>query len=127
MVIESLLWSQRRPVALKWRKKGNGEQWYSLRRLNLSTVTDRGVYVIKRFGKQERTIYVGQGDISERLSRHRNSYRITRHGNTHDLKVTWAPVLVRRRSGVERYLHEALEPLEGTYQTDDPPIKVNLP
>ena len=127
MDIDSLLASQRQRKTLNWRKTGNADQWYSLGRLILSTVTEHGVYVIKRFGIKERTIYVGQGNISQRLSRHRKCDRITRHGNIAELKVTWAPVPDTLRIGVERYLHEALEPLEGTYQTDDPPIKVNLP
>ena len=72
-------------------------------------------------------MYVGQGNIAERLAVHRDDPSILRY--THfGLFVSWAEVAVSARDGVERYLADQLLPLAGERHPDVPPIVVqNVP
>lgn len=64
-----------------WRKIGmeltrlkcEGDVWCSLTRLNLETVNEHGVYVIWHGGKPSHVVYVGQGDVADRLKEHRTN------------------------------------------------------
>ena len=84
-----------------------------------------GVYIIWQAVSSDATIYVGQGHIASRLSRHRATPEITKHSN---LYVTWAAVGFPYRDGVERYLIDQLRPVETERApATTQPIVVNLP
>ena len=109
--------------------KCKGNVWCPFDRLNLSNVTELGVYIIWSEAcllsqEENQTVYVGQGNIAERISDHRKDSRITRHKN---LYVTWAKVSEPYRSGVERYLADVLQPVEGDQHPQVFPNPVNLP
>lgn len=78
-------------------------------------------------------IRVGQGIISERLEEHSSNLKITRYQNPYSkyyigkLYVVCANVLFRYRDGVERFLANSLQPLEGDRFPNCTPIAVNLP
>ena len=111
-------------LSLDWVKCVDDE-WCSLGRVDLTNVNVVGVYIIWRAG---RCVYVGQGDIADRLTSHRSDPTITRHGQSGTLCVTWAQVRAESNlDGVERYLAEQYKPLEGTNFPDVTPLPVNLP
>lgn len=91
---------------------------------DLTEVSGSGVYVI---WSDDSCIYVGQGSIRSRLQSHKTNPDITLYAGLGTLYATWAVVSSRNRDGVERYLADELEPLEGEQHPDASPIKVNLP
>ena len=102
-------------MKLDWQKIFNGN--------------DEGVYIIW-YGtpRHGRVVYVGQGNITERLSEHRSNPEITRHDNQHNrLFVFWAFVEEDYRDGVERYLADRFAPLVGKMHPTDDAIRVNTP
>ncbi len=107
--------------------KCTGDEWCSLTRLNLDTVSERGVYVIWHGGSNPHVVYVGQGDVSERLGKHRRDQSILRHAQKGGLFVTWASVPFAQRDGVERYLVDKYSPLEGDRHPVVLPVAVNSP
>ena len=113
-------------MQLSW-IKCTGGQWCPLVNVNLTDVTAGGVYIIWHTGNPARTVYVGKGDIAERLQAHRGDQAILKHAQNGSLLATWATVAVEHRSGVERYLADLLSPLEGPRHPAVPPIAVNLP
>lgn len=111
---------------LLWRESIRGSNWFNLRNLNLNKIEDVGVYMIKNGLQTGRTLYVGQGLISQRLYEHRRTlinigYRMS------SLKVAWANVPRYQRDGVERFLFDYFKPTKGQRAPDVEPIKVNLP
>jgi len=84
-------------------------------RLNLAQVTQRGVYMIYVPGTPATTIYVGKGDIADRLAAHRNDTRIltARSLFTQRACVGFASVPALSQAGVERYLARRHAPLVG--------------
>ncbi len=119
-------------MQVRWITGKQGE-WWSLNSLNLGKVKRHGfhgVYVIKQRGHGSNPnpcVYVGQGDIADRLSDHRNDPDMEEYGHTGELRVTWANVPAAQRDGVERYLTDILDPQEGERHPDVPSISVNLP
>ncbi len=117
---------------LKW-NKCEGNQWCNLFRLDLSHSYFQGiegVYVLWSGGEHPRTLYVGQGNIVERLTEHRRTM------DTPALRllgvfVTWAEVPQQDRDWVEGYLAEQLQPARGERHPDlvpsPPESEVNLP
>lgn len=103
--------------------KCQGDNWCSFENLNLSGVTAAGIYVIWKSGSDNKMVYVGQGDVADRVADHRREPAITRHG---PMLVTWASVSQQYRDGIERYLADRYSPLEGDYHPDATPIAVNL-
>ncbi len=117
-------------ISLNWMKCGSAPDlvWCSLERLDLSSITaSGGVYVIWHEGTPGRYVRVGQGDIRDGLSEHRNDPRITAYAKHGKLRVTWAAVPEPQRNGVERYLADQLNPLVGDVFPHAVPIAVNLP
>lgn len=92
----------------------------------LSTANGGGVYVIWHEGQPSRVVKVGQGDIRNRLTSHRNDKSITKYNISGVLRVTWAIVPVAQRDGVERFLGDCYKPLIGDRFPNATPIKVNL-
>jgi hypothetical protein len=107
--------------------KCQGDVWCSLERVNLSGVNTTGVYIIWHGGPQPRVVYVGQGNIAERVGAHRNDHRILKYRQHGDLYVTWAAVAWNEMDGVERHLADHWQPLEGDAHPDVYPIAVNSP
>ncbi len=116
-------------VTLNWIKCEQGK-WCPFLTLNLDHshfIGLRGVYIIWHGGQNAATVYVGQGDIANRLRRHRNEQAIlqyTRYG----LFVTWARANENQLDGIEAYLSSALHPLIGKFHPSVvTPIVANLP
>jgi hypothetical protein len=110
---------------LTW-TKCQGGQFCPLETVNLSSVETDGVYIIWH-NSSAKVIYVGQGDIKERLTKHRSSPDILAHRGSGLLLVTWASVTDSEgRLRIERYLHKVYSPLASScsYGPDEP---VNLP
>lgn len=113
---------------LEWIKCQDGS-WCSLLAVNLAHehFNDlEGVYIIWHGGNNPSTVYVGQGIIRDRLAAHRQEQGILTYQSL-GLYVTWAQVASQYLNGVERYLHERLNPKIGSRSPFTPPIAVNLP
>lgn len=104
-----------------------GDAWCSFERVDISNVRTTGVYIIWHGGNPGRVVRVGQGDISERLTAHRNDREILSYRNSGMLYVTWAAVPAQYLGGVERYLAELWKPLVGSRFPDVVPVAVNSP
>ena len=94
--------------------------------VNLTNVTDHGVYVIWYRGEPGRVVRVGQGDVAARLREHRQDQDILAYRHQ-GLLVTWARVRPEHRGGVERYLANSYPPLTGGRFPNAQPIEVNAP
>lgn len=107
--------------------KCQGNNWCGLNTVNLSSIDINleGVYIIWYWGDPT-TVYVGQGNIRERITAHRNDPAIQNSTNN-TLYVTWASVPKVDRDGVEAYLAETLNPIVGEKYPNAIPIHVNLP
>ena len=115
-------------MALRW-IKCQGDGWCKLNAVNLQHEhfdNAGGVYMIWHGGKKPAVVYVGQGNIRDRLRFHRNNQKVQNYANI-DLFVTWALVGSARRSGVEAYLAAQWRPLAGQDHPDGTPIEVNSP
>lgn len=113
---------------LDW-NKCEGDKWCPFQTVNLDHSHFQslgGVYVIWHGGQNASTVYVGQGDIADRLRVHRQNQEILRYSNL-GLFVTWASVNAASREGVERFVSERLRPKVGARSPDAQPIQVNLP
>lgn len=113
-------------LQLKWIRCSTGK-WCGFDQLDLDSVDTVGVYVIWHEAETGRWVYVGQGDVADRLSAHRRNPAITRFRDHGRLYVSWAEVDPRRMDGVERFLAEKLNPIAGEAWPDVPPIVVNVP
>jgi hypothetical protein len=114
--------------ALNW-IKCEGNVWCPFLTVNLQHQHFRGlagVYIIWHSGQTPWTVYVGQGDIADRLLRHRSDPEILQYSSL-GLFVTWASVVSSLRDGIERYLADQLRPKVGAAHPNAPPIPVNLP
>ena len=110
--------------------KCDGNQWCALESVNLSRVTIAGVYLIwysENTLFPPRWVYVGQGNINDRLTKHSTESRILQYKPRGRLFTSWAYVQPEYQNGVERYLAEVCNPLEGELWPTEPPIEVNLP
>lgn len=113
-------------MQLNW-VKCSGNVWCPLETVNLEGIGDvGGVYLIWHGGQTPRWVRVGQGNIKERLSAHRNDPQILEY-RTHGLFVTWAAVVSNLRDGIEAYLALQCNPLVGERFPDRIPVVVNLP
>lgn len=112
-------------MRVHWNKCG-GDKWCDLLNLNLNHPHFNdlsGVYVIWR-GSDGRTVYVGDGEIAARLREHRQATWANIHGA---LLATWTRIPEVQQAGVERFLADRLNPLEGATHPNAAPITVNLP
>lgn len=113
-------------VRLHW-MKCTDDKWCLFANLNLEKVGEHGVYMVWHGGDAPHVVYVGKGDVADRISRHRNNQKITRHAAKGSLFVTWASVPAPQRDGVERYLADRYSPLEGEDHPAAAPLAVNRP
>src|SRR2546425_7002427 len=114
---------------LTW-NRCDGNQWCPFLTVNLQHPHFHnlvGAYIIWHGGQNLWTVYVGQGDIANRLAAHRSDAHILQYSSL-GLFVTWASVATQPvRDGIERYLAEQLQPRVGQAYPNVPPIGVNLP
>ncbi len=113
-------------LQVSWVKCQSGD-WCSFDKVDLSNVTAKGVYIIWHAGNPGRVVRVGQGDIADRITKHRNDRQITQYAQNGVLYVTWAAVSSQSLDGVERYLANTWPPLAGDTFPDVAPIAVNSP
>ena len=115
-------------MAVVWKKCGSDSHWCSLDRLKLEDLDYDGVYIIWFGGNPGLTVRIGNGNIKDRLGKHRKDKEITAHAINGDLKVTWAAVpSLSDRKGIESFLADRYPPLVGERFPDVDPIRVNLP
>ena len=101
---------------LNW-VKCQGGVWCKLNTVNLSQEHFEnmdGVYIIWHGGMDRAVVYVGQGNIRERLQSHRSNQEIQQYDYL-DLFVTWASVDSTRCRGVEAYLAYTCQPKVSTF------------
>ena len=114
-------------IILDWIRCDDGRVFCGLATVNLDNVQTEGVYVIWHTGNPSRVVRVGQGNIVDRLKRHRYDPEITQYAIYGRLLVTWAYVSPIYIDGVERYLAEKWFPLVGDRHPSVYPIEVNSP
>ncbi|HBA51413.1 MAG: hypothetical protein UV63_C0054G0007 [Microgenomates group bacterium GW2011_GWC1_43_11] len=115
-------------MILNWIKCG-GDQWCDFFNLNLNHShfdNIEGVYIIWHGAPRAAVVYVGQGNIRDRIAAHRTESAILHYRNN-GLFVTWAQVTDSSRNGVERYLANTWNPLVGSQCPYATPIAVNSP
>ena len=115
-------------MQLKW-VKCQGDVWCRLDAVNLAHAHFKnmyGVYVIWHGGANSHVVYVGQGNIRERLSRHRTDPEVQAFKGL-NLYATWAAVASAERNGVEKYLADKWGPRVGAGHPDVPWLEVNSP
>ena len=114
--------------SLKWVKCNSGKLWCNLKGVKLGKVKTTGVYIIWYFEDSDVVVVrVGQGDIADRVSHHRNDKKIMDYEECGTLYVTWAPVPESSIDGIEKYLGDHLKPRVGKEFPPADPITVNLP
>lgn len=124
----SLLRHAHQPRTLDW-VKCTGDQWCPLSTLNLEHPHFnglRGVYIIWHGGKQPRVLYVGQGNIADRLREHRSDNQFLLYF-PHGLFATWASIDENSMDGVESFLISKSRPLISTQAPTTGIISVNFP
>jgi len=105
--------------------KSQADTWLKFEDADLATVKGTGIYLIWQSGSSnDRVVYVGQGNVADRIACHRQERNMTRHG---PMRFTWASVASQYRDGVERYLADKYSPLEGDHHPIAAAIAVNLP
>jgi hypothetical protein len=115
-------------MQLNW-IKCQGDVWCKLNSVNLSHehFNNRyGVYIIWHGGTKSAVVYVGQGNIKERLAEHRINSEIQSFESV-GLYVTWASVPKEYRNGIELYLASKWKPIVGGNYPEVTPIEVNSP
>lgn len=116
-------------MQLNWIKCGarSNERFCPLETVVLDNVDTMGVYIIWH-NLSSKVIYVGQGNVKERLTEHRGDTNILSHRGNGLLLVTWASVPDEAdRLGIERYLSGRYTPLLGQHYGTTPAIPVNPP
>ena len=115
-------------MQLNW-VKCQKDVWCELNSVNLDHEhfnNMHGVYIIWHAGPNPAVVYVGQGEIKDRLASHRTNHEIQEYASL-GLYVTWAMVRVQDRDGVERYLADIWRPKVGAAHPIAERIVVNSP
>lgn len=114
---------------LNW-TRCEGNVWCKLNSVNLDHAHFNnkpcGVYIIWHGGAKPWAVYIGQGNIKERIAEHRKDPEIQKYEHM-GLYVTWAKVHEHFRDGVEEYLADAWKPIVGSRHPNVSPIAVNSP
>lgn len=95
--------------------------------VDFSKIATVGVYFVWCEGNPSTNVRAGQGIIGARLTAHKADPDIMRHANNGTLRVTWAAVAAHQLDGVERYLGDMYQPIEGDRFPNVEPLVVNLP
>jgi hypothetical protein len=115
-------------IQVNW-QKCNPNSWCDLINLNLSHKHFEnlyGVYIIRHWWENPKTVRVWQGNIAERLQQHRTDKDILNY-KQYWLFVTWAPVSESIINWVERFLWDSLSPLIWERFPYEISTEVNLP
>ena len=111
--------------------KCTGSVWCQLSTVNMASISGKGVYLIWHVpgdGDRNPALYVGQGDIQERVSYHKTNPELDPWRPEGAIYVTWTMLPNKAdRNGVERYLADRFNPLVGSHHPDVLPIEVNVP
>ena len=120
-------------IQLNW-VRGQDDTWYKLDSVDLAHEyfnNMQGVYIIWVGGEEPQVVvYVGQGNIKERLTEHRKNPEIFLYGDIlgTDLYVTWATVARQDRDAIEAYLADKWDPKVGERHPQTiPHLEVNSP
>lgn len=113
-------------INVNWSTTQTGE-WFTIEGYNFSSITALGVYIIWCEGQPGIPIRIGQGVIGARLTAHKSDHLIMRHRTKGTMRVTWAEVPALSLDGVERFLGDLYQPIEGDRFPDATPLRVNLP
>ena len=111
---------------VKWQKNVYNSSWYRLIEIDPLNIAVSGVYLIWYSGVNPRVVYIGQGDISGRLSSHQNESGILKYASEGTLLTTWGSVDDSFKRGVERFLIDTYKPLVNVRVPNVRPISVNL-
>src|SRR5262249_12187277 len=114
-------------MQITWTSKSAKQELIDLDRANLDAIKTQGVYVIYQTGNPPKSVYVGNGDIGERLASHRSDKRFEASRKKGSLYVAFATVSVADQEGVETYLAKLLQPTIGERHPDVREIQVNPP
>ena len=114
-------------LTVQWIKCDDGKCWCPFETVNLDGVTANGVYVIWHQGNPARVVYIGQGDVADRIAAHRLNPEVANYSANGTMRVTWAAVASAHQDGVERYLADRYPPLVGVAHPNVEPIAVNGP
>lgn len=115
-------------MRLNW-EKCQRDIWCKLNSVNLGHEhfnNMNGVYIIWHEGPNPTVVYVGQGNIKDRLASHRSNRAIQKYASL-GLYVTWATVRAQDRDGVEGYLADIYRPIVGVDHPTAERIVVNSP
>ena len=115
-------------MQLNW-TRCKGDVWCKLNSVNLDHEhfdDMHGVYIIWHGGTNPAVVYLGQGNIKERLAAHRIDPKIQKYEYL-GLYVTWATVHEYYCDGVESHLAGTLRPIVGLNHPQVTPIAVNSP
>jgi len=115
-------------MQLNW-TKCQSDVWCKLDSVNLEHEhfeNRYGVYIIWHGGSESAVVYVGQGNIKDRLAEHRRDQEIQKYASL-GLYVTWATVGAEHRNGVEKYLADIWHPKVGATHPTAEHIVVNAP
>lgn len=111
--------------------KCDGNQWCRLLNINLDHPHFdglEGIYIIWHGQPNPAVVYIGQGNIRERLIQHRQDPSILAFKDKDlELYVTWAKVDFVYRDGIERFLADTWKPKVGENYPTVAPIQVNPP
>ena len=113
---------------LNW-NKCQGEVWCNFNAVNLDHShfnNTEGVYVIWHGGTNPKVVYVGRGNIRERIREHRQRTDIQEYSRF-TLFVTWAKVAPEFQEGVEAYLASYWKPKAEKKHPTAEHITVNSP
>lgn len=113
-------------LLVKWQKDEITLNWHEFLFCDLQDIKGAGVYLIWHTGANPRVVYIGQGEISERLAEHRGDSRILRYTRYGTLLTSGAILEERYRKGVERFLIDSYTPLVNVRDPTESPISVNL-
>ena len=106
-----------------------GNVWCKLNSVNLKHAhfnNMQGVYIIWHGGLNPAVVYIGHGNIKDRIAEHRRNPMIQKYDHL-DLYVTWATVHEHYRHGVKAYLADQWRPIVDTREPQVDPIAVNSP
>ncbi len=116
-------------MKLDWLYQNNND-YYRLNSVDLSHEHFdelEGIYIIWcEIDGVIQTVYIGQGEIRNRLYVHRNDVRI-QHYAPYTLYVAWAKASKEDLDGIEKYLQDLLEPLVKEREIEADPIPVIRP
>jgi hypothetical protein len=101
---------------------------FELNSAKLEALKANGVYIVYQAGNPPSTIFVGKGDIAQRLREIKTDQRFESYRRAGTLLVTYASVPAQSQEGVEKHLAKLLAPkIDERRPESVEEIAVNLP